>query len=47
MAEPVKARVCDYCGKPKAVTWYRVQVNGKMQVVKAHLHCFQKHRPKG
>jgi hypothetical protein len=42
---PVQARTCEVCGKPKGVTWHRMQnPDGSTRVVMAHPICFTKFR---
>lgn len=43
MVKPT-ARKCAWCGKPKGVTFYAVQVAGQMKSVAAHPDCINKWR---
>lgn len=39
-----QARVCEYCGRTKAVDKFRQERGGQSVLVWAHLKCFQRAR---
>jgi hypothetical protein len=40
------ARICAYCKKQKGVTFYAVEIDGRMRSVAAHPTCINKLRKK-
>jgi hypothetical protein len=36
------ARTCDHCGKPRAVSFYAIEIDGRMTSVALHLPCVAK-----
>lgn len=40
----MKARVCEYCGRPRGVDKFREERSGRWVLVWAHLRCFLQFR---